>query len=170
MDDCIIMTQEGKDDLHQEITLEFFNVLRRNNLFLKPQKCAFEQDELDFLGLHVTPQRITISPDKIIAIKEWPCNICNVKELYQILGVLGYQWPFIANFTTLAKPLMNLLKNNTPFIWTEQCKKALDTLIDIVTMSPILCAPDPNQQFELEVDASQYALGAILWQRDPALP
>ena len=39
-----------------------------------------------------------------------------------------------------------------------------------VTSSPVLVAPDQDHQFELEVDASQYALGAILWQRDPAMP
>jgi hypothetical protein len=164
------MTQEGEDDLHREITLEFFKVLRENNLFLKPQKCAFEQEELDFLGLHVTPTGITIAPDKIAAIKDWPRNIRNTKELRQILGVLSYQRPFITNFATLAKLLTNLLKNNVPFVWSDACRKALDTLIDIVTTSPVLRAPDPERQFELEVDASQYALGAILWQRDPAMP
>ncbi len=40
---------------------------------------------------------------------------------------------------------MSLLKKDAPFIWTKH-------------------------QFELEVDASQYTLGAILWQRDPAMP
>jgi hypothetical protein len=91
MDDCIIMTREGEDDLHREITIEFFKTLRENNLFLKPQKCAFEQSELNFLSLHVTPTGITIAPDKIAAIKDWPWNIQNVKELCQVLGVLGYQ-------------------------------------------------------------------------------
>jgi hypothetical protein len=43
-------------------------------------------------------------------------------------------------------------------------------LIEIVTSSPVLVAPDQSCQFELEVDASQFAIGAILWQRDPANP
>jgi RNase H-like domain found in reverse transcriptase len=70
---------------------------------------------------------------------------------------------------TLAKSLTNLLKNNAPFNWTPAYKKAPNMLIDIITISSILCALDPNQQFELEVNASQYALGAILWQQDPAM-
>jgi hypothetical protein len=41
-------------------------------------------------------------------------------------------------------------------------------LIKVVASHPILVAPDQDRQFELEVDASQYALGAILWQQDPA--
>jgi hypothetical protein len=55
---------------------------------------------------------------------------------------------------------MNLLKKDTPFEWTSDCRASLDTLIDIVTSSPILVAPDQDSQFELEVDASQFAIGA----------
>jgi hypothetical protein len=43
---------------------------------------------------------------------------------------------------------------------------ALDKLINIVTSDPILQRPDQEKPFELEVDASQFALGAILYQRD----
>jgi hypothetical protein len=86
------------------------------------------------------------------------------------LGVLGYQHPFIPNFATIARPLTALLKKDNPFTWTPECTKALNTLIKVVTSSPVLVAPDQDRQFELEVDASQYALGAILWQRDPAMP
>ena len=86
------------------------------------------------------------------------------------MGVLSYQRPFILNFATIAQPLTALLKKDNPFTWTPECVKALNTLIKVVTSSPVLVAPDQDRQFELEVDASQYALGAILWQRDPAMP
>jgi len=55
-------------------------------------------------------------------------------------------------------------------VLTLKCRKAIDLLIDIVTFSPVLVAPDQDQQFELEVDASQFALGGILWQQDPVSP
>jgi hypothetical protein len=83
-----------------------------------------------------------------------------------MLGVLGYQCPFIKGFTQIAKPLTQLLKKEHPFKWTEECTKALGTLIDIVTSDLVLYRPDLDKQFVLEVDASQYAIGAILYQRD----
>jgi len=61
-------------------------------------------------------------------------------------------------------PVTALLKANTEFIWTDECRKAINLLVDVVTSSPVLIAPNQDQQFELEVDASQYALGGILWQ------
>ena len=38
----------------------------------------------------------------------------------------------------------------------------------MVCLHPILVAPNQDQQFELEVDASQFTLEGILWQQDPA--
>ncbi len=76
--------------------------------------------------------------------------------------------PFILNFAGFARPLMNLLKKDTIFDWTHNCCQALDMLIDIITSSLVIIAPDQDCQFELEVDASQFAIGAILWQQGPA--
>ena len=85
-------------------------------------------------------------------------------QVWSTLGILGYQQPFIRNFAHIAKPLTTLLKKGVPFEWTQECMNALDTLISIVTSNPVLHCPDHDKQFELEVDASQYILGAILYQ------
>ncbi len=164
MDDCSIMTGEGEDDLHQQIILEFLQILHKNHLFLQPTKCLFEKEEINFLGMRLNRHGITIDPAKLAGLCDWPRTLRNVKEIRKVLGVLGYQRPFIPNFAGFARPLTNLLKKDAPFIWMPECHQALDTLIDIVTSSPVLIAPDQDRQFELEVDASQFAIGAILWQ------
>ena len=167
MDDCSIFTKKGEEDLHRQITADFFDTLRQNNLFLKPSKCTFEKRKIDFLSLRVTPEGLTIDPGKVAAIKDWPINPKNIKELRSVLGVLGYQRPFIPGFAKIARPLTKLLKKDVVYQWTEECRKALDSLINMVCSSPVLAPPDQDRQFELEVYASQYALGGILWQRDP---
>jgi hypothetical protein len=77
-------------------------------------------------------------------------------------------WPLraITGFAHIAKPLTHLLKKGQTFEWTDECTAALDKLINIVTSDPVLQRPDQEKPFELEVDASQFALGAILYQRD----
>jgi len=125
---------------------------------------------MDFLGIRLNHHGITINPSKIKGLTDWPRELKNIKEIRKVLGVLGYQCPFIPNFISFAHPLTNLLKKDTPFEWTPECRAFLDMLIDIITSSPVLVAPNQEQQFELEVDASQFAIGAILWQRDPANP
>ena len=82
------------------------------------------------------------------------------------LGVLGYHHAFIPGFANIARPLLNLLKKGIPFVWTPECTAALDHLINLATTDPVLRQPNHNKPFELEVDASQFATGAILYQHD----
>ena len=107
---------------------------------------------------------ITIDPGKIKRLMDWLRTLKNVKEVQKVLGVLGYQHPFIPNFAHFARPLISLLKKDALFEWTPKHCTSLDILINIVTSSPVIVALDKDHQFELEVDASQFAIGAILWQ------
>ncbi len=117
--------------------------------------------------MHLNRHSITIDPSKLAGLHNWPRTLGNVKEVRKVLGVLRYQHPFIPNFAGFARPLTNLPKKDTVIDWTPECRHTLDMLIDIVTSSPVLITPNQDHQFKLEVDASQFAIGAILWQQDP---
>ena len=73
---------------------------------------------------------------------------------------------FIKGFSHLTQPILNLTKKDVPFQWTEECREALDKLIKIVSSDPVLLHTDEDKPFELEVDASNYAIGAVLFQKD----
>jgi RNase H-like domain found in reverse transcriptase len=64
------------------------------------------------------------------------------------------------------KPLTNLLKKGTTFLWTDECTTALNHLKHIITLEPVLIPPDQECQFILKVNASQFTTGAILYQAD----
>ena len=106
-----------------------------------------------FLGQSFSPSALVGSMDK-------------VKEVWSVLGVLGYQRPFIPNYATIVRPLIELTKKDHPFVWTPQCQQALDTLINIVTSNPSLHQPDLTKPFTLQVDALAFSTGAILTQKD----
>ena len=87
------------------------------------------------------------------------------------MGLLGYHRRHIQGFAQIAQPVMETLKKkNTQdgFKWTEECTEALDTLIKRVTSDPVLRCPDPEKLFELVVDASAFAISAVLQQKDKA--
>jgi len=89
-----------------------------------------------------------------------------VTDVRSTLRLLNYHRAFVPGFSHIVKPLTNLLKKDTKFQWTPDCMKALDKIIHILTSEPILTHPDPDKPFELEVNASDYATSAILFQRD----
>jgi hypothetical protein len=100
------------------------------------------------------------------ALKDWPRMLNTVKEVCSILGVLGYQCPFIPNYANIAHPLVVLTKKDQPFLWTQDCTEALNQLINIVLDNPSLQQPELTKPFFLQVDASAFTTGAILMQKD----
>src|SRR5487761_639035 len=167
MDDFGTFTKPGKEELHREINNAFFQVLEDNDLYLRPEKCVFEQPEMDFLGIHVKNGEISIDPSKIAGIRDYDEDLTSVSEVRKFLGTVGYQRPFIQDFAKIAKPLTELTKKATKFEWSNEARRAVQQLKEAVTTEPVLVPPDPNRQFELETDASPFATGAIIFQREP---
>ncbi|GJV19645.1 reverse transcriptase domain-containing protein [Tanacetum coccineum] len=81
------------------------------------------------------------------------------------LGHAGFYRRFIKDFSKISRPMTHLLEKNTPFIFSEECIQAFQTLKKKLTEAPILIAPNWDQPFELMCDASDYAIGAVLGQR-----
>ncbi len=156
---------EGRK-LHQQIINEFLAVLKKHSYYLKTSKCAFEQAQIEFLRFLLGQGTVHVDPSKRNRLETWPRELHNIKEVRQVLGVLGYQQAFIANYTAKAKILHELLKKSTLFSWTEKYRAALEQLIQDVIKDPILTAPDPDKPFELETDALAYTVGAVLFQCD----
>jgi hypothetical protein len=142
MDDVCIMTDDSEEGraLHRKIVHEFLNCLERHSYFLKVSKCQFKQTSINFLGYTVKNGVACIDPTKISGLRSWPRTLKTVKEVRQVLGVLGYQQPFIRDLAKLARPLTALTKKGQPFIWTEECRQSLDTLIEQVCDDPELTA------------------------------
>nr|GEZ03678.1 reverse transcriptase domain-containing protein [Tanacetum cinerariifolium] len=61
--------------------------------------------------------------------------------------------------------MTHLLEKNTPFIFFEDCIQAFQTLKKKLTEAPILIAPNWDLPFELMCDASDFAIGVVLGQR-----
>jgi len=146
MDDWWIATtsdDEGRKR-HRTITHEFLDEMERHSYFLKPSKCQFETDSIKILGWIVGGGCVRPDPIKIAGLNQWPRTLKTVKQVRQILGLLGYQRAFIRGFAQLARPLHDLTKQGVKFQWNEEHCDALDKLISQVTSEPALHHPDPN--------------------------
>ena len=101
MDDVAIGTEDSPDGcrLHEQIVNEFLTILEKHSYFLKVLKCEFKKPDMEFLGFKVGQGTVQIDPSKIGGISDWPQELKFVKEVHQILGVLGYQRAFIQDYT-----------------------------------------------------------------------
>lgn len=163
VDDVIIFSATFDDHLqHLE---EVFRRLRNAGLKLSPNKCYFAQKKLHYLGHVISKSGIETDPKKVEKIQNLraPKDQKGVKSL---LGLTNYYKKFIAGYSKLCSPLFDLLKKGTPFVWSEECEKALTSLKHAMTSSPILAFPDMNKPFFLTCDASRSGLGFILGQED----
>ena len=165
MDDILIATKRDIQ-YHREVVRVVLSALKEASLFLKPEKCEFEKDKVEYLRLLLNGDTIELDPSKVSGLKMWPTMLKNVQEVQETLGILNFNHAFIEKFDHIAKPLMELLKKNVPFKWTDRQTQALEQLIEKVTTQPVLIHPDPGKPFELKVDASDYAMGAILFQHN----
>ena len=72
---------------------------------------------------------------------------------------------FYQGFASIAKLLNALTHKDTTWHWTDEHQKAFEALKACVLNEPILAHPELDKQFELEVDASRFAVGTVLLQK-----
>ncbi|KAI1869633.1 uncharacterized protein JN550_005614 [Neoarthrinium moseri] len=163
LDDILIFSKTlGEHKQHVRMIL---SKLQEANLLVNGEKSEFHQQKVTFVGYVVSPGEIRMEDSKIAAVKAWPTPT-NVSEVRSFLGLANYYRMFIHQFGKIGTPLTNLTKKDLPFRWTEVEQTAFDTLKKRITDEPVLKMADPDKPFEVETDASDYAIGGQLSQRD----
>jgi hypothetical protein len=141
---------------------EVLTLLRKHNFYLKLSKCIFAQQQLRYLSHIVSAEGVATDPSKTDDMLTWPTPT-NTTELRGFLGLTGYYRKFVPHHGILSKPLTTLLKKKQ-FSWTTSAQEAFVTLKEAMTKTPVLALPDFSQPFELETDACDTGIGAVLLQ------
>ena len=149
--------------MHLEHVKQAFEILRQHQFFVKISKCAFGQQELEYLGHIVTPQGVQVDQGKIKAMLNWP-RPTNISELRGFLDLTGYYRKFVRNCGIIARALTNLLKKGK-FAWTKDAETAFQELKQAMTSTPTLAMPNFNEPFVIESDASGDGIGFVLTQQ-----
>ena len=163
LDDIIIFSNSPEEhEKHVESVLER---LRDNKLYCRLSKCQFRTTKIVYLGYIITPDGVSMDPRKVSAIINWN-HPTNVTEIQMFIGFTNFYRKFIENYSKITRPITQLLKKDAPFNWSSTVQSAFENLKQAFTKAPVLSHPDNRLPFIVETDASDFALGGVLRQRD----
>ena len=111
--DNMFLLAKMKEQL-RENTKRVLQRLMENNLYLKPKKCEFCKEKIEWLGMVIQEGKITMDPGKLKGIQDWPAPTM-VKQVRGFLGFGNFYRCFIRGFSEVARPLNELLKKDRKF-------------------------------------------------------
>jgi hypothetical protein len=118
--DDILVYSKTKEE-HAEHLRLVLGTLREHQLYAKFSKCEFWLKEVGFLGHVISAGGVSVDPSKITSILERKAPT-NPTEVQAFLGLAGYYQKFVEGFSSIARPITQLLKKDKKFEWTKKCE------------------------------------------------
>jgi hypothetical protein len=145
--------------------------IRRYKLILNPPKCFLGFTRLEFVGVTIDEGGMTMSEDKINKVVNF-VKPRTCRELQSFLGLTNYFRIHLANYANIAKPLYDLIPvqrssrqhGRQGISFTPEADAAFEKLVDMVQHLPKLHFLNDELPIHLKTDASDYAIGAYLYQ------
>ena len=100
MDDMLIATDDDTV-LDIDCIQQSLQVLRDNDLYIKPSKCKFLQCRIKFLGFIIENGTLSMDPVKVKGIANWPLPQ-TLRQLCSFLGFCNFYHRFILQYADLA--------------------------------------------------------------------
>jgi hypothetical protein len=156
-------TEEQHVERHRKCVQKVLDRLVEHDLYLEPAKCTFEQPHMDYLGIVIKPGEIHMEDAKVEKVKNWKAPT-TVREIRKFLGFTGYYRYFIKDYSSIARPLIQLTHKAVKWEWKETQERAFQRLRHLMISKPVLIQPDFEKPFFVHTDASSYGAGAVLMQ------
>ena len=116
IDDILVYSSSSEE--HAEHLRTVLQILR---------ECQFWLNKVAFLGHVISAEGISVDPQKIEAIVNWKPPM-NVFEVRSFLGLAVYYRKFVDGFSKIATPMINLLKKDQKFEWSDTCQHSFEEL------------------------------------------
>jgi len=97
--DDVLIGMEMEED-HDVIVEEVLRRLEENDLYVKPEKCTWKVQKVDFLGVVIGQGKIEMK-DKVVGVLNWPMPKM-VRDVRKFLGLVNYYRQFVKDFSKIA--------------------------------------------------------------------
>jgi len=162
LDDILIFTKTKEE--HEQVVRRVLQVLKENKLFLCPEKCEFCKQRIEYLGLVISENEVSMDPVKVAEVQEWP-TLENKTDIQAFLGFVNFYRRFIRDFSAKAQSLFDLIHSKQVWTWSRKEQAAFKDLTTAVTTAPVLVSPQKLDPFWIEADSLNFATGAVLSQQ-----
>ena len=145
---------------------EDHQLLRKGGLRAAPDKTQFFLRKLKFLGHVISEQGIQPVAKRVKDLEnlKYPES---KRDVMKILGCLDFYSCCIKNLDVDSQPFYELIKDTTPFKWTDQDEEIFKEIKTRISEDTILAVPSTKYPFHLLVDSSNVGTGCILVQQFP---
>jgi len=144
LDDILIFTRTEEE--HAKAIRRVLQVLYEHKLFLRLEKCEFCKEQIEYLGLVILENEVSIDPVKVAGVQEWPTPE-NKTDVQAFLGFVNFYRRFIQDFSAKARPLFDLTRSEQVWMWSGKEQTAFEDLKTVVTTAPVLMSPQDLEPF-----------------------
>ena len=143
---------------HDKRLNSFFQRCEERGVKLNVDKFKLRQEEVRFIGHIATSDGLGIDPTKVKAIIDMP-EPTDVAGVQRLLGLAQYLAKFLPHLSDITKPLRDLMRSDTDWVWESSQQNAVDMLKKAVLRYYSLA-----DEVTIQCDASQSGLDAALMQ------
>jgi len=141
LNDILIFTRMEEE--HAKAIRRVLQVLQEHKLFLCPEKCEFCKEQIEYLGLVISENEVSMDPVKVVGVQKWP-TLENKTDVQAFLGFVNFYRRFIWDFSAKARPLFDLTRSEQVWTWSGKKQTAFEDLKTAVTTAPVLMSPQDS--------------------------
>ena len=145
---------------------EYHTLLRKAGLKAAPDKRFFFLKKVKFLEHVVSPDGSQPIAKRVDALRNLK-SPQSKRDVAKVLGCLGFYCCYIKNLHVDSQPFYDLIKDSTPFHWTEKHEALFNSIKERIHKDTVLAVPSTEYPFHIHVDSSNVGTGCILIQQFP---
>ena len=93
--------------------------MKENKLFLCPEKCELYKQQIEYLGLVILENKVSMDLVKVAGVQEWP-TLENKTDVQAFLGFVNFYQRFIQDFFAKARLLFDLTCSEQVWTWSRK--------------------------------------------------
>ena len=151
--DDVLVHAKGPEE-HLRILEEALLRMRKFGMKLNMDKSIFAADEVQYLGYTVSSKGVSLSTDKLKAIKEAKAPQ-SIKQIREFVGLTNYFRFLVPNFSRISTVLTSLIKKGSGYtcgVMPREAIEAFEKLKNYLCTPPIVGFPKADRTFILHSD------------------